>query len=127
MKRPHYELLSILILLVVCLGTIAFEAQTKIVRRSIDKILYDNWNHYLPCDQLPTELDVRLVIEEHLETIKAIEQVNPGLVGLEVDTLTCPGKADLVIWYASHENRLAIEAILTGDTFYGIPYRLQNR
>jgi hypothetical protein len=34
---------------------------------------------------------------------------------------------DLSIWYASHQNRLVIEKIIAGETFYGIAYRLQNR
>jgi hypothetical protein len=69
----------------------------------------------------------REVVTAHQETIRQIEQVNPGLVGVEIDASTCPGKADLLIWYASHQNRQAIEAIIAGETFYGVPYRLQNR
>ena len=53
--------------------------------------------------------------------------MNPGLVGVDVDASACPGKADLLIWYASHQDRLAIEKILAADTFFGIPFRLQNR
>lgn len=55
-----------------------------------------------------------------------IEQVNPGLVGVEIDH-PCPSHADIVFWYASHQDRLAIEEFIGGDTFFGIPYRLQNR
>jgi hypothetical protein len=41
--------------------------------------------------------------------------------------MTCPGKADIVIWYASHAQRLVIEGILGADRFFGIPYRLRNQ
>jgi hypothetical protein len=123
-KRSTIIFLALVIIL--CLGAIAIEAQTMI-RRTIDDVLYDNRNHYLPCEQLPTELEVRKVVAEHQDVIQQMEQVNPGLVGVEIDTSTCPGKADLLIWYASHQNRLDIEEIIAGETFYGVPYRLQNR
>jgi len=103
------------------------EAQTKVIRHTIDDVIYDNWNHYLPCEKLPLEAEVRKVVDEHQDIIRKIEQVNPGLVGVEVHAATCPGKADLLIWYASHQNRLDIEEIIAGETFYGVPFRLQNR
>jgi hypothetical protein len=81
----------------------------------------------LPCDELPTEAEVRSTVQEHQDTIQAIEAVNPGHVGVEIDAYTCPGKADLLIWYATHQNRLAIKDIIDGDTFFGIPYRMNNR
>ena len=111
----------------VCLGAIAVESQTKIMRRFYDNLVLDNWNHYLPCEKLPTAAEVRSIVQEHQDIVRSIEQVNPGRVGVDVDSSICPGKADLVIWYASHQNRLAIEAIIGGDTFFGVPYRLQNR
>jgi hypothetical protein len=40
--------------------------------------------------------------------------------------VTCPGKADILIQYPSHQSRLEIEAILGGKTFFGIPCRFQN-
>ena len=114
------------IVAVVCLGLFVLEAQTKVLRHTIDNIVYDNKNHYLPCEKLPTEAEVRKIVQEHQDVIQAIEQVNPGFVGVEIDT-SCAGKADLLIWYASHENRLEIEKIIGGDTFLGVPYRLNNR
>lgn len=111
----------------VCLGLVIVETQTKVLHRAYDNLVLDNKNHYLPCDSLPTEIDVVRVAQEHHDVIESIENVNPGLVGVEIDSITCPGKADLLIWYASHENRLEIERIIGGDTFFGIPYRLNNR
>jgi hypothetical protein len=57
--------------------------------------------------------------------VEAIEGVNPGFVWVEVDD-SCPGKADIVIYYASHQDRLAIEEIIGRETFFGVPYRLRN-
>jgi len=124
-------LLSAIVLL--CLGALLLETQTHLVRRAIDDLVYDNRNHYLLCEKLPDEGEVRRVLAEQQDTLRLIEQVNPGLVGIDVGA-PCPGKADLLIWYASHQDRLAIESILVaatgasaGDTFFGIPYRMQNR
>ncbi len=124
-KRMTPIILAILIFL--CLGAVILEAQAKILRRAIDDLVYDNRNHYLPCERLPTEAEVRQVVTEHSDLIDQIESVNPGNVGVEVSTPNCPGKADLLIWYASHRNRQEIETILGSETFFGIPVRLQNR
>ena len=66
-------------------------------------------------------------MEAHQADIQKIEQVNPGFVGVEIDASTCPGKADILFWYGTHQDRLLIEDIISGDAFYGVPYRLQNR
>jgi hypothetical protein len=127
MRKPLKFSLIILMMVVVCLGSLlAIEARMKIVRRMIDNVVYDNRNHYLPCEKLPNEAEVNQVVQEHQAVIHSIEQVNPGFAGVDVDSI-CPGKADLVIWYASHQDRVTIEGIISGDTFLGIPYRLQNR
>ena len=103
------------------------ESQTNFLRRLYDNIVLDNEGHYLPCEKLPSEQETLALLEQHQETIHAIEAVNPGLVGVEVDSWTCPGRADLVIWYASHQDRLAIKAIIGGELFFDVPYRMQNR
>jgi hypothetical protein len=115
------------IVAVVCLGLLVLEAQTKVLRHTIDNFVYDNKNHYLPCDKLPTEAEVNRVVQEHKNIVEAIEKVNSGLVGVEIDATTCSGKADLVIWYGSDADRIEIEKIIGGNTFFGIPYRLNNR
>jgi hypothetical protein len=126
-SRKTTAIVTIIVIVTLCLGALFVEAQTKIIRRALDDLIYDNKNHYLPCEKLPTEAEVSRIIQKHRDVIQLIEQVNPGLVGVEIDTTICPGKADLVIWYASHQNRLAIETIISGDTFFGVPYCLQNR
>lgn len=112
---------------VVGLGAIVIESQTKVIRHLYDNFVLDNDNHYLTCEALPPESEVRAILEQHQDIVQAIEAVNPGLVGVEIDSSACPGKADLVIWYASHQNRLAIEEIIASDIFFGVPFRLQNR
>ena len=128
MKRSSRFVLAILaIALVLCLGIWILEAQTKFLRKIYDEVILDNRNHYLSCEQLPSESEVRQVIEAHQDVIERIEQIKPGFVGVEVDTSTCLGKADILFWYGPHPDRLLIESFIADGTFYGIPYRLQNR
>jgi hypothetical protein len=127
MKKESKFIILLLILILLCSIVVLIESQTNSIRRIFDDYIYDNKNHYLTCDKLPTRDQVTKIIEEQQNTIKDIEAVNPGLVGYEIDTVTCQGKADIIFWYASHENRLEIEKIIGDETFFGIPYRLQNR
>ena len=120
-------ILTMIVFVTLCFGALLVEAQTKIVRRAVDNFVFDNKNHYLPCEKLPTGAEVSRIVQEHRDIIKLIEQVNPGFVGVDIDTTICPGKADLLISYASHRDRVAIESIIGGNTFFGVPYRLQNR
>jgi hypothetical protein len=128
MKSSARFVLAVLVLtLILCMGIWILEVQTKFIRKTYDDLILDNRNHYLSCDQLPSEVDVRQVIEAHQDVIGKIEQINPGFVGVEMDTSTCLGKADILLWYGTHEDRLLIESIIADDTFYGIPYRLVNQ
>src|SRR3972149_5932826 len=119
-------LVMIVVIVILCLGALIVEARTKIVRRALDDLIYVNRNHYLPCEKLSAETEVRKIVQEHQDVVQLIEQVNPGLVGVEIDSSICPGRADLLIWYATHENRLEIEKIIGDDTLFGVPYRLNN-
>jgi len=127
MKKESRFINLLIILITLCVVVILIETQTHAIRRIFDDFIYDNKNHYLPCKKLPNKDEVDKIIAEHQNVIKEIEGVNPGLVGVEIDTSTCQGKADIIFWYASHENRLEIEEIIGDETFFGIPYRLQNR
>jgi len=118
---------GLLITLIFCIGIWLLEVQTKFLRKTYDEMILDNRNHYLACQQLPSEGQVRQFIGEHPDVIKKIEQINPGFVGVEIDTSICPGKADILFWYGTHQERLLIEDMIAEETFYGIPYRLQNR
>jgi hypothetical protein len=104
-------------LFLICMLAIILEMQFKVLRRGYDDFIMDN----------PTRVEVENVVAAHRDVIQQIEQVAPGSVGVEIDSLTCEGKADLLIWYGTHPQRVAIEQIIAGETFLGIPYRLQNR
>jgi hypothetical protein len=124
--RKNIFLLSIGFL-IICVASVLVEAQFKILQRAYDHYVLDNRNHYLSCKDLPTTIEVEKIVEQHQEVIQQIQQVAPGFVGVEIDSSACDGKADLVVWYGTHQQRIAIENIIAGDTFFGIPYRLQNR
>ncbi len=110
-----------------CIGSMILEGQTKLIRRAYDNFILDNKDHYLSCDQLPTEMEVTRILAAHQDVVQRIEGVNPGFVGVEMDAQTCPGKADILIWFGTHQDRESIEKIIGGESFFGIPYRLQNR
>ena len=118
---------AISLLLVVCVGILFIETKTKVVRRLVDDVIYDNRNHYLPCEQLPPVSEVERVVQEHQDVIQQIEAVNPGWVGVEVHTCGAGQNADITFWYATRKDRIAIERIIDGDTFFGVPYNLNNR
>jgi hypothetical protein len=118
---------ALILILILGVGIWVLEAQTKFLRKAFDEMIFDNRNHYLSCEQLPSETEVRQVLEAHGAEIQRIEQVNPGFVGVEMDAFTCPGKADIIFWYGTHQDRLLIEDIVASNTFYGVPYRMQNR
>ena len=126
MKISARLILTVLVL-ILCAGVLVLESQTKFFRKTYDEIVLDNRNYYLSCAQLPTEAEVRQVMEAHQDVIEKIEQINPGFVGAEMDMSTCIGKADIIFWYGTHQDRLQIESIIAGHTFYGIPYRLINQ
>lgn len=129
MKKRHIILLIFLAgLLTICIALVLIEFQTKIIRHYIDDILYDNYDHYLSCEKLPTVSEVEAALSAHQDVIQRIEGMNPGqvIVEMEIYEVKCPGKADLIIHYPSHQNQLEIEEILGGKTFFGIPCRWQN-
>lgn len=106
---------------------LAVSIQTNAVQRVLDYHLYDSKNHYLPCRKLPTEAEVRAVVKAQQQLIQQIEQVNPDGQNIWVEQKPeCPEKADILIDYPGHQNRLEIEKLIDGDTFHGVPYRLRN-
>lgn len=110
-----------------CIPAIALGACVGI-HHTVDNLLYDNYKHYLPCEQLPTRQEVNRVLEEHADAVAQIKAVHPGFVTVTPAEDLCPhsGRADILILFASHQDRIAIETIINGDRFFGIPYRLIN-
>ena len=115
------------VILTACLSLFVVESQTRLLHRLYANHILDNREHFLPCDRLPTASEVSRIVESHSDAVERIKEVDPGLVDVDIDTWTCPGKADIVISYPSHRDRVAIERIIGGDTFFGVPYRLYNR
>ena len=89
-------------------------------------VVLDNNGHALPCDQLPTKQEVEQVLADHQDVVQRILTVNPDQVFIDVDSMTCPHQASLVISYPGHRDRVMIEEIIANDTFFGVPFRLQN-
>ena len=121
-------LIAVLVFALVCIGAfLAFELIKHPVRHWLDDLVYDNYNHYLKCDELPLIEEVEAVVALHQDTLAQIEQVNPGLVGWEVEE-TCPGRGDIIFWYPSHANRNQIEEMIGSEIdFFGIPIRMRNQ
>lgn len=126
MKHRRLSLLTGTLLLGLVV-VMLLEFQTQTIRRYFDDVVMDNRNHYLNCDQLPSVTEVEAVMKQHQYTLKRIERINPGLVGVYSDSSACPGKADIVFYYGSHEDRIKVEAIIGSEDFFGIPYRLVNQ
>ena len=126
-KLRRKALLFLIGVLFTCVTATIIETRFKVIQRAYDHFVMDNRNHYLSCQELPPKVEVERILEQHKDAIQQIQEVAPGFVGAEVDSYTCEGKADLLIWYGTHEQRVAIEQIIAADTFFGIPYRLQNR
>ncbi|MFN7036672.1 MAG: hypothetical protein ACK4SN_09920 [Bellilinea sp.] len=118
---------AFLMMSIICTGILLVDSQTHFVRRWIDDALYDNRYHYLPCEQLPPISEVERIIQQRRDVIHQIEAVNPGQVGVDINPCGAGQNADITFWYATHKDRLAIEQIIDSDTFFGVPYNLNNR
>ena len=117
---------GLLVMAIVIAIGIGFEYKTHFIKETVTDFIYDNREHYLSCDELPTLPEVEQVIEERQSLIREIEKVNPGLILVSINS-PCPGKGEIVIEYPSHQDRLRIEELIGEETFFGIPYRGINR
>ena len=119
---------AILILLaaVCCLAAALTVANLRLLAGLYNNVVLGNRDPMLRCAELPALAEVNRVVVEHQEVIQAIGQVDPRSVFVEIDTVSCPGKADLVIWFGTQADRAAVERIIAGDKFFGVPYRMYN-
>jgi len=90
------------------------------------EVIFGNQEHGLICEQLPTVESVDQTLAEHEDTVEQILAINPGYVFLAVDRESCPGRADIIIWFATRDDSRKIQAILGDRTFFGVPVRLRN-
>ena len=127
-KKRGIFLITILADILICLGVfLIFEFTKHPLMHWLDDLLYDNYNHYLKCEDLPLIEDIEAVVALHQDSLAQIDQLNPGLVGWEVED-TCPGRGDILFWYASHANRNTIEEIIGSENnFFGVPIRMRNQ
>lgn len=111
----------------IAIALILTEPYTHLFHRLADEVLYNNTRHYLPCAALPQLGEVQETIEQHAADIARIQAISPDQVEVLVDSLTCPGKGSVVIYYASRAEGEQIREILGDRTFYGVPLDLINR
>ena len=74
------------------------------------------------CEALPILAEAERIVAAHEAELREIEALS---VSVSLDGTRCPGRAELLIAYATAADRAAIEAVLD-DTFFGLPYRLMN-
>jgi hypothetical protein len=121
-----FVIIFFVIVLLIGAAVIA-EKQTLILRRAVDAWLYGSYFHYLPCEALPTDAEVRQALQDHADVAQAIREVNPGNVGIMIGS-PCWDKADLTIWYNDRADRQVIETFLSADRlFFGIPVNLDGQ
>lgn len=70
-QRPSLALVLSSATLLVCMGALLVETQTKALRRLFDDVVLDSRSHYLSCRQLPTYAEAQRVIAEALEASMA--------------------------------------------------------
>jgi len=117
-------LLALLAIVALCLvagPSIARRAAALFYERSMG-----NKEHFLGCADLPAAEEVEHALLSHQDAVNHIEQVHPGHIVIYADRSRCPGKADIVILFATLEDSLAIRRIIGGDIFFGVPYRMYN-
>ena len=90
-------------------------------------LVLDNADHNIPCEELPSVAEVEQNLKEQDAIVQAILAIDPEQTFVDIDTEQCPGHADIVISYASHESRTKIEQFLEANPAFDIPYRLRNR
>jgi len=123
-KRKFILIFSVVMIIV---ASFLIENTTHFLRRIIDDAFYDNYHHYLRCDELPLLEEVKDKVTDHQSTIDLIKNLDVNSVYLQIDSTSCPGKGSIVISYPSNAIRKQIEDILEGKTFYGIPITLINQ
>lgn len=72
MTKPGKKCLVFLMLIAVCITAVSIEYRTHLLSKFIDNVAYDNKNHYLMCDQLPSAEEVGRVVREHKDAVEHI-------------------------------------------------------
>ena len=115
------------VLFLAALAVIIVEANTYYVRDLLYLDVYGSKPHRIPCEDWPTPSEVRQILDEHSDIVRRIEMINPGGIKVEINNRTCPGKADIRIFYATAVDRQEIELRLEDKKYFlGVPYMLRN-
>lgn len=123
MKRKYVKIILLFLAIIIAMLSEPF---THFFHRIADTLIYNNYHHYLPCSALPKLSKVESVVAQHTEVIAQIESLSPGNIEVVIDSITCPGKASIIIFYASKEESKLIKEVLTDKTFFGVPLSLIN-
>ena len=112
------------------MGLLAFaivEANSAYLRDLLSVSIYGTRPHRIPCDEWPTREEVEQVLERHISVIRRIESVEPGGIDLSINTRSCPGRAELYIYYPAKRHIKEIRTIIGDEKyFFGVPYTLRN-
>ena len=145
MRTYRLKIIIFLVLLIILLITV----WSKQFLRVWDYLILDNYNHYLSCDLLPTQVQVKKIVRENKREINKMiievasnysdDKVVPvwsdnaviDKVGYHTsiswyESINCPSKADIMFTYLAHKDRLIYERYLNNMKFHGIPVRLIN-
>lgn len=123
--KKHRKIIFVLLALVAM--AVLTEPFTHFFHRIADTLIYDNYHHYLPCSSLPELTEVENVVSQHKDVVADITNLNPENIEFIIDYTTCPGKASIIIYYASNEERTKIQDFLPENTFFGVPISMINR
>jgi len=78
------------------------------------------------CSRLPKVEKVREIVAENKDVIDKITSLSAtNNIWIEIDDKRCTGKADIIIYHSSREERKKIKEII-GKDFFSVPYRLHN-
>lgn len=101
--------------------------QSHVLQRIFDDVLYDSYNHYVPCNRLPLAAEVEKVLADHGAVVDQIQAISPD-VQVKIVKQTCSGaeRAEIVIYYPVHAHREQIGGMLGGNTFFSVPTRWIN-
>lgn len=117
-------MIALLILFALGSTLVVTESHTHLFHRVMDNLVYDNYHHYLPCEKLPTLQEAKRALQDNRATVDRIVALDPKTVTVELDSLTCPDRGSIKIYYPSTAIRKEIESILGEKSFFGIPLDL---
>ena len=92
------------------------------LRIKLDDLAFDRRSHCVRCEELPTPSEVEQVISEHEDVLRQIQQFAFVEVSPRYCSATGDLRADIAMAHISSRDRIAVEKIIDGDTFFGVPY-----